>query len=145
VVRRHLTALASRPAISPDCADLPAALPKQLGLRLESAAIFKQFVTAINSHDVKTLMSRVHGAKSMEAGWCGYFMMCPDYWIQTDDIMAKGSVVFAVGEAGGTIDGVAWRTPPAWKAVIRDGRVAEWRVFANNKPVYEILAMRQRS
>jgi uncharacterized protein (TIGR03435 family) len=44
VVRRHLTALASRPAISPDCADLPAALPKQLGLRLESAKGPVQFL-----------------------------------------------------------------------------------------------------
>jgi ketosteroid isomerase-like protein len=47
-------------------------------------------------------------------------------------------------EAGGTIDGVSWRTPAAWKAVIRDGKVVEWRVFADNKPVYEILARRQR-
>jgi hypothetical protein len=45
--------------------------------------------------------------------------------------------------AGGTIDGVAWRTPAAWKAVIRDGTVLEWRVFADNKPVYEILARRK--
>ena len=80
----------------------------------------------------------------MEAGWCGYFAMCPDYRIQADDIMTKAWVVFAVGEAGGTIDGIPWRTPAAWKAVIRDGRVAEWRVFADNKPVYEILARRQR-
>jgi hypothetical protein len=58
--------------------------------------------------------------------------------------MAKGGAVLAAGEAGGTIDSVAWRTPAAWKAVIRDGRVAEWRVFADNKPVYEILARRQR-
>jgi ketosteroid isomerase-like protein len=60
------------------------------------------------------------------------------------DVIAKGGMVLAVGEAGGTIDGVTWRTPAAWKAVIRDGRVAEWRVFADNKPVYEILARRQQ-
>jgi ketosteroid isomerase-like protein len=125
---------------------------------IDSAGIFKQFVTAINSHDVQTLTSlmtadhvfvdslgnRVHGAASMETGWRGYFGMCPDYRIQTDDVMANGGAVLAVGEAGGTIDGVIWRTPAAWKAVIRDGRVAEWRVFADNKPVYEILARRQR-
>ena len=80
----------------------------------------------------------------MEAAWRGYFAMCPDYRIQTDLVMAKDGAVLAVGEAGGTIDGVAWRTPAAWKAAIRDGRVAEWRVFADNKPVYEILARRQR-
>ncbi len=80
----------------------------------------------------------------MEAGWRGYFAMCPDYRIQTDYVLAKGDTVLAVGEAGGAIDGVVWRTPAAWKAVIRDGKVAEWRVFADNKPVYEILAKRQR-
>ena len=51
--------------------------------------------------------------------------------------------VSGVDEAGGTIDGVAWRTPAAWKVVIRGGKVAEFRVFADNKPVYEILAKRQ--
>jgi len=125
---------------------------------IDPAEIFKQFVTAINHHDVEALTSlmtadhvfvdsvgnRVHGAPTMAAGWHGYFEMCPDYGIQTDDVTAKGDAVLAVGEAGGTIDGVAWRTPAAWKAVIQDGRVAEWRVFADNKPVYEILAKRQR-
>jgi ketosteroid isomerase-like protein len=125
---------------------------------LNSIATFKQFVSAINSRDTRALTAlmttdhmfvdslgnRVDGASSMEAGWRGYFAMCPDYWIQADDVAAEGAVALAAGEAGGTIDGVAWRTPAAWKAVVRDGRVAEWRVFADNKPVYEILARRQR-
>jgi hypothetical protein len=34
--------------------------------------------------------------------------------------------------------------PAAWKAVILGDRVAEWRVFADNKPVYEILAARRK-
>jgi ketosteroid isomerase-like protein len=96
---------------------------------------FKQFVTAINSHDAEALTAlmtsdhvfvdsvgnRVHGATSMEVGWRSYFTVCPDYWIQTDDVIAECGTVLAVGEAGGTIDGVAWWTPAAWKAVIRDG------------------------
>ena len=124
---------------------------------IDSVEIFQQFVAAVNNHDIKTLTSLmtadhvfldsvgngVHGATSMEAGWRGYFMLCPDYRIQTGDVMANGGVVLAAGEAGGSIDSVAWRTPAAWKAVIRDGKVAEWRVFADNKPVYEILARRQ--
>jgi ketosteroid isomerase-like protein len=123
-----------------------------------SAGIFNQFVTAINNHDVKTLASlmtadhvfvdslgnRVQGATSMEAGWRGYFAMCPDYRIRIDDVMTEGGTVLAVGEAGGAIDGTAWRTPAAWKAMIRNGKVAEWRVFADNKPVYEILGKRRR-
>ena len=124
---------------------------------ISCAEIFRQFVTAINSHDVKALTAlmttdhvfvdsvgnRTRNATSMEVGWRGYFAMCPDFWIQTDRVLAEGGEVLAAGEAGGTIDGVSWRTPAAWKAVIRDGKVAEWRVFADNKPVYEILARRR--
>ncbi len=125
---------------------------------MDSAEIFKQLVSAINNHDVQSLAAlmttdhvfvdsvgnQAHSAASMESGWRGYFAMCPDYWIRTDYVMTEDGVVLAVGQAGGTIDGVTWRTPAAWKAVIRDGKVMEWRVFADNKPVYEILAKRQQ-
>jgi ketosteroid isomerase-like protein len=125
---------------------------------IDPAEIFQQFVAAINRHNVKALTAlmttdhvfvdsvgnRTRTATSMEAGWCGYFVMCPDYWIQTDHVLAERGEVLAAGEAGRTIDGVLWRTPAAWRAVIRDGKVAEWQVFADNKPVYEILARRQQ-
>jgi ketosteroid isomerase-like protein len=121
---------------------------------MNSEEIVKKWLAAINSHDVAALASlmaadhlfidslgnRVQGAKSMEAGWRGYFAMCPDYWIRVDHSMADNQTVLAVGEAGGTIRGASWRTPAAWKAAIRDGKVLEWQVFADNKPVYEILA-----
>lgn len=91
---------------------------------------------------VDSLGNRVNGAKSMEAGWRGYFTMCPDYWIRADRLMVDGDTMLLAGEAGGTIDGQSWRIPAAWKVVIRDSRVVEWRVFADNKPVYEILVGR---
>lgn len=123
---------------------------------MNTAETFEQWVAAINRHDVAALTdlasedhvfldslgNRIKGAKSMQAGWQGYFAMCPDFWIRTDHTLADDDTVIATGEAGGTIDGQLWRTPAAWKAVIRDGRVAEWQVFADNKPVYEILARR---
>jgi ketosteroid isomerase-like protein len=93
---------------------------------------------------VDSLANRVQGATSMEAGWRAYFTMCPDYWVRADHVMAEGNTILAAGEAGGTIDGESWRIPAAWKAVIRDGRIVEWHVFADNKPVYEILAKRRR-
>jgi ketosteroid isomerase-like protein len=120
--------------------------------------ILQQWLTAINGHHasalaalmgadhvfVDSLGNRVTGAKSMEAGWRGYFAMCPDYWIRADHAMADGETMLVAGEAGGTIDGEPWRTPAAWKVVIRDGKVAEWQVFADNKPVYEILGRRRK-
>ena len=124
---------------------------------MNSKQAFVQFEAAINRHDVAALTAlmtadhvfvdsrgtRGQGVASMEPGWRGYFAMCPDYWIRTDHMLAEGDIVLATGDAGGTIDNTAWRTPAAWKAVIRDGKVAEWRVFADIKPVYEILAKRQ--
>jgi ketosteroid isomerase-like protein len=123
---------------------------------MQPEEVFALFVAAINRHDVQgltvlmapghifidSLGRRVEGAESMKAGWRGYFAMCPDYWIRTDKVMAKDGVVLAAGQAGGSIDNVAWQTPAAWKATIRDGAVAEWQVFADNKPVYEILSKR---
>ena len=124
---------------------------------MNSVETFTQFVTGINDHDVRAIAelmttdhvfvdsvgNRVHGAASMEIGWRKYFTMCPDYWIHIDHMMAEGDAVLAVGEAGGTVDGMAWRTPAAWKAVVHDGKLLEWRVFADNKPVYEVLARRR--
>ena len=123
---------------------------------MSAGEILKQWMAAINGHDVSaitalmapdfvfidSLGNRVNGAKPMETGWRGYFAMCPDYWIRADHVMAEGEMVLLTGEAGGTIDGQSWRTPAAWKTVIRDGHVAEWQVFADNKPVYEILGRR---
>ncbi len=121
---------------------------------MNSQEVLSLFVAAINRHDIPALASlmtadhifidshgnRVAGAASMEAGWRGYFAMCPDYWIRTDHLMAQDATVLAAGEVGGTIKSVEWKTPAAWRAVIREDRVAEWQVFADNKPVYEILA-----
>lgn len=117
-----------------------------------------KFLAAINAHDVDALAAlmtpdflfvdslgqRMVGGQRMEVGWRGYFIMCPDYWVRADYLIAREETVLAAGEAGGTIDGQSWRIPAAWKGVIRDGRVTEWRVFADNKPVYEILARRAR-
>ncbi|HTV04536.1 MAG TPA: nuclear transport factor 2 family protein [Acidobacteriaceae bacterium] len=121
------------------------------------AKTFEQFVAAINRHDVDALAAlmnpnhcfvdslgnQVWGAATMQAGWRGYFAMCPDYRIHIRDVATKDATVLAAGEAGGTIDGVSWHIPVALKAVIGDGLVLEWQVFADNKPIYEILARRK--
>jgi len=121
------------------------------------AETFKNFVNAINGHDIEALTAlmspdhlfvdslgnRVRGAARMQVGWRSYFSLCPDYWIQIDSAISEPGTVLAVGEAGGSIDGIPWRTPAAWKAIVRNGEVLEWQVFADNKPVYEILARRK--
>ena len=124
---------------------------------MQADATLEQWLAAINGHQVERLAdlmspdflfvdslgNRLQGAKPMLAAWQGYFPMCPDYWLRTEHMMGEGDTWLLAGEAGGTIDRQSWRTPAAWKAVIRNRQIAEWRVFADNKPVYEILARRK--
>jgi hypothetical protein len=90
----------------------------------------------------------VQGRETMRAGWLGYYTMCPDYRISHHTIFASGNQVAVFGEAGGTIASSGgqlraenrWSTPAAWLAVVEFGLIREWRVYADNKPVYDILA-----
>jgi uncharacterized protein (TIGR02246 family) len=89
----------------------------------------------------------VRGRENMRAGWRAYYAFCPDYWVSHEKILSDGNVVAVFGAAGGTIAANGelrrenqWRTPAAWLAVVENGLVKEWRVYANNKPVYDIMA-----
>jgi ketosteroid isomerase-like protein len=122
------------------------------------ADVLQRWFAAINARDVAALSSlmapdfvfvdslgnEVRGAEKMTVGWRAYFAMCPDYWIRVHDVAPAAGATLIAGEAGGTIDGTTWRTPAAWRIVIHDDQVAEFRVFADNKPVYDILARRSR-
>jgi ketosteroid isomerase-like protein len=122
---------------------------------------FLAFHDAINRHDpgkladmmtedhlfIDSLGGSTRGRETMRTGWKGYFAFCPDYRVAHEDVLQNGNIVAAFGMAGGTIsvDGKLspenkWSTPVAWRAVVQDGRIKEFRVYADNKPVYDILA-----
>jgi uncharacterized protein (TIGR02246 family) len=117
------------------------------------------FFDAINRHDpdklaqlmtedhvfIDALGNSVHGREKMRAGWRAYFAMCPDYRVSHEDIFHNGNTVAVFGSAGGTISENKWQTPAAWRAVVRDGLIQEFRVYADNKPVYDILAKAAKS
>jgi ketosteroid isomerase-like protein len=124
------------------------------------AELFLAFVAAINAHDmlkigecmtedhvfVDSLGSKVTGRKAMQDGWAGYFALFPDYRIDVEHIALSGKDVLGAGWASGTLhkDGKPvpngyWRIPAAWRATIRDGKLSGWQVYADNKPVYEML------
>jgi len=96
---------------------------------------------------IDSLGHAMRGRDTMRQGWRGYFTMCPDYRVSHEEIFANGNIVVVFGAAGGTISAGGntasenrWETPAAWRAVVEDGLVKEWRVYADNKPVYDILA-----
>src|SRR5579864_6465917 len=120
-----------------------------------------QFLERINERDpdkvadlltedhlfIDSLGQTMRGRETMRKGWRAYYSLCPDYWVSHEDIFESGNMVAAFGAAGGTISANGklppenkWQTPAAWRAVVEKGRIKEWRVYADNKPVYEIMA-----
>ena len=93
---------------------------------------------------IDSLGRAVRGREAMRQGWRPYCAMCPDYRIAHEEVVAKGDVVVAFGRAGGSIREDRWETPAAWRAVVEDGLTKEWRVYADNKPVYDLLAKSPR-
>jgi ketosteroid isomerase-like protein len=96
---------------------------------------------------VDSLGTRIEGKERMTAGWDGYFRMVPDYNIVVDETFVDGSVAVMLGKAQGTYstDNVLrpenrWSTPAAWRVQVRGSLVAEWRVFADNEPIRQIMA-----
>jgi len=96
---------------------------------------------------IDSLGQTVRGREKMRAGWRGYYALCPDYWVSHEEILSDRNVVAVFGAAGGTIAANSklppenkWRTPAAWLAVVENGLVKEWRVYADNKPVYDLIA-----
>jgi len=119
------------------------------------------FVKAINHRDIdklSELMSDDHrfvdslgtvvqGREKMRDGWAGYFRMVPDYTATVDETFSEGAIVVMLGSAEGTYakDGQLlpenfWRTPAAWRAQIKDEKIAEWRVYADNEPIRQLMA-----
>ena len=107
-------------------------------------------IAAIMTDDhvfVDSLGTRVEGKQRMKAGWEGYFRMVPDFTIVIDETFVDGTVVVMLGTAQGTYsaDGVlrpenSWSTPASWRALIRASLVAEWRIYADNEPIRQIMA-----
>lgn len=96
---------------------------------------------------IDSLGQAVRGRATMRKGWQAYYAFCPDYWVSHEDIFQNGNIVAVFGAAGGTISVKEkmpaenkWQTPAAWRVVVENGLVQEWRVYADNKPVYDIMA-----
>jgi ketosteroid isomerase-like protein len=123
-----------------------------------ATGIAQKFVKAINAHDtdgLTKLMSSDHvfvdslgnkvPASALRSGWQQYFTMVPDYWIKVDQIVSDGNVIFLCGSAGGTFTPKGgtmkaenrWNTPAVWRALIKNGKVAEWQVYCDNEPIRE--------
>jgi limonene-1,2-epoxide hydrolase len=114
--------------------------------------VVKAFIAAINRRspsEISDLMTDDHtfvdaggtvqsGRENMTAGWEHYFRMFPDYEIHVENILGVGTLVAVFGSARGTYNGKRGlvpenriEMPAAWKAIVEDGKVIFWQVFAD--------------
>ena len=125
-------------------------------------AVVLAFLDAINSGDVDKLCAlmsedhlfvdalgnKVQGRESMRKAWTGYFQWFPDYRVSHGEILSDGDLVAAFGAAEGTYaprgkleKSNHWVAPAAWKAVVENGLVKEWRVYADNQAARKIMSL----
>jgi uncharacterized protein (TIGR02246 family) len=125
-----------------------------------SIAVATAFVRAIGRQDadslaelmtsdhrfIDSLGNLVEGREKMRAGWTGYFHMVPDYTLAIEETYTEGPVVLLLGVAQGTYtaDGILkpenrWQTPVVIRAFVQDGKLAEWRVYADNEPIRKLM------
>lgn len=101
---------------------------------------------AADGEFIDSLGNRIQGTEKLRSAWAGYFKMVPDYSISHSEIFADGNSVALFGSAQGTFakDGRMdkqnyWKTPAAWRAVVKDGRISTWQVYADNEPIRAIM------
>jgi len=123
-------------------------------------SVAKAFAQAINQHDldrladlmaenhrfIDSLGNAVEGREKMRAGWAGYFRMVPNYTITVEHTLVDGATVVMLGVAGGTYAPHGelkpenrWKTLAAIRALIEDGKVSEWQVYADNEPIRTLM------
>ena len=118
---------------------------------------FERLINAGKAEDICSLMTadgefidsldnRIQGTEKLRAAWTGYFKMVPDYSISHSEIFAQGDTVAVFGSAQGTFakDGHLrkenfWKTSAAWRAVIKNGKIAIWQVYADNEPIRAVM------
>ena len=76
---------------------------------------------------IDTEGAAVHGRTACVEVWRGFFDAFPDYRNTFASVTADGGVVTVAGRSDCSEPGLDG--PALWRAVVRDGRVAQWRVY----------------
>ena len=120
----------------------------------------KDFIQAINNHDVPALLNlmtpdhrfidslgnKVETSHKLSAAWEEYFRTVPDYHLDIHNQFVSGSDVALFGMASGTlsIGGTVlpentWSIPVAIRAAVVSHQIREWQVFADNEPIRAVM------
>jgi ketosteroid isomerase-like protein len=116
------------------------------------------FIKRINAGDVGALCDliteghifqdalgkRFIGRETMRQGWTMYFKTVSNYQVHAEEFFQTDDRLAIFGTASGRCASSSagesfWEVPAAWRAVVRDGLIAEWRVYADNQPLRKLL------
>jgi ketosteroid isomerase-like protein len=114
--------------------------------------------------DHRFIDSLGHSARGWEGvteGWRLYFQMVPDYRLDIEETYVQEGSVVMLGMARGTYSHAfedvqamgmpnqmedsgsrepkRWQTPAAVRARVEDGKVSEWRIYADNEPLRRLM------
>ena len=110
-------------------------------------AVAMKFVEAINNGDSEalirlqtedfTLIDVEGGIFRGRDGWEGYFSAYPEYKIHVQHVLTGGSGVAIIGKTTGSQvpAEIEEKETVLWTAEIRDGLVAEWRLYTDIRGV----------
>jgi dipeptidase E len=135
-----------------------AAIEKDL-IEIETLNALNSFIEKINQHDIDALaelMTDDHifidsmgiiakGKDIMKEAWKGYLDWFPDYEIKIDYITLNDENAGIFGKAKGTFSGKenngknSFELYAAWRAMVVNGKVSEWQVYADNEEVRKII------
>jgi ketosteroid isomerase-like protein len=122
--------------------------------------VVMEFIKRINSGDLDALCElmtpehifqdalgkRFIGRDTMREGWSAYLKIVSDYHIHAEEFFQTNDRLAVFGTASGVYAGKQgptpqnfWEVPAAWLAVVRDGLIAEWRVYADNQPLRKLM------
>ena len=109
------------------------------------------FVERINAHDLEGICALMtddftftdyegkieKGKEVMRKGWDGYLSSFPKYKIVVQNVLIGAGGVAIIGKTTGS------HIPPEmeeketvlWTAEVRDGLVAEWRIYSNSETI----------
>ena len=113
------------------------------------------------------LGKRFMGRETMRQGWTQYLKMVADYQVHADEFFVTDERVAIFGTASGRYVGPHgpttkagngapvpaashdvdsahgpngfWEVPAAWRATVQSGKIAEWRVYADNQPLRKLM------
>lgn len=90
--------------------------------------------------------NKVIGKTAMTDAWIAFYKLFPDYHIEVNETVCKNDIVMVTGIASGTYKNLkhedmetSWIVPACFKAIVKDGKIELWQIFADMSKAYEIV------